>query len=956
MFRIRSTLLTAAILFAVILPSFAQADNNNDPQNAGQLQFSERGVLSLNQADDPADWLKFRPNSHGTVCLELECSQESSPSIRWTVYRDIRVRNEDIVRSGELARGDDDSPEFQVANQDHYLKIQRLDGPAGNNYYAVTAYFWLPEIEADPNPLSFEIVGVHQDENTFTLSNDGPGLLQISSWRGPGEGVFTIFDEDGNQLPQQIDIAARHSIEVLVRFNPNRVGEFNGQLEFENNDDDRTPYRVNLHGLVNPANRAPVLASIGEKQIDEGRQLAFDVSAEDPDGDQLTYTAENLPNGAEFNGRHFAWTPGFEQAGQYQVTFRVSDGRLDDSETITISVGNANRAPVLASIGEKQIDEGRQLAFDVSAEDPDGGQLTYTAENLPNGAEFNGRHFAWTPGFEQAGQYQVTFRVSDGLASDEETVVTVVNDANHPQHFSDFTRTNANQSIIVREAFYDETPLISGWEVGVFTPGIILAGAGGWIEGEMLGMAAWADDPNTDEIEGFTEGQEFCFKLWDPETESEHNAEASFHEGPRVWTLNELTQLTLVGSNQREITINLTVGWNLISINVIPHQEYWRREEGPDVVRMTEQFRVDPDDNQSASHIRLMKDEDGNFYAPSIPFNNISYWDLSEGYLVKVDENLAATWVGQPIAAGGDILMTTGWNLTAYYPTYDLPCSRPNFYAINNILEHVILAKDSFGNFAAPRIPFSNMAPWTEGQGYQIKVDQDITFNYPGQLQRSPGLREHVPENLGKTRWIKPESSGSNMSVLIDDFANSEAVNGDQVAAFSTSGRLVGVGTIQNGLCGLAVWGDDISTEEIDGLSSTEAYQLQLWNRELDMVSDLRLLSVVTGSGLSYEKDGFTILGMGPAPIIPSKFYLGQNYPNPFNAVTKLEYGLPSDSDIRISVFDVSGRLVKVLVEGNQSAGTYGTMWEDPKGISGVYLIKMEAGNYVMTRKLILLK
>ncbi len=91
------------------------------------------------------------------------------------------------------------------------------------------------------------------------------------------------------------------------------------------------------------ANQAPVLDAIGNKTVNEGQLLEFTISATDPDGDPLTYSASNLPSGASFDPatRTFSWTPSYIQAGLYEdVYFEVTDGTLTDSEDIDITVVN----------------------------------------------------------------------------------------------------------------------------------------------------------------------------------------------------------------------------------------------------------------------------------------------------------------------------------------------------------------------------------------------------------------------------------------------------------------------------------------------------------------------------------------------------------------------------------------------------------------------------------------
>lgn len=89
-------------------------------------------------------------------------------------------------------------------------------------------------------------------------------------------------------------------------------------------------------------NSPPLLASIGNKIVNEGQTITFTLSASDADGDSLTYLATGLPDGASFNPatRTFQWTPNYTQSGNYSVHFEVSDGIYVDEENIIITVNN----------------------------------------------------------------------------------------------------------------------------------------------------------------------------------------------------------------------------------------------------------------------------------------------------------------------------------------------------------------------------------------------------------------------------------------------------------------------------------------------------------------------------------------------------------------------------------------------------------------------------------------
>jgi diacylglycerol kinase family enzyme len=191
-------------------------------------------------------------------------------------------------------------------------------------------------------------------------------------------------------------------------------------------------------GDVFPMNQAPVLDPIGNKSVWEGNKLQFTISATDPDGDNLTYSATNLPDGATFSGRTFTWNTDYTDAGVYpNVVFFVSDNKEGwDNESITISVYEndpqpVNHAPVLNAIGDKTEWEGNTLQFTVSATDSDGDNLTYSAVNLPDDATFVGQTFTWNTDYTDAGVYKnVLFRVTDGEKWDWEYIDITIYDKN----------------------------------------------------------------------------------------------------------------------------------------------------------------------------------------------------------------------------------------------------------------------------------------------------------------------------------------------------------------------------------------------------------------------------------------------------------------------------------------------------------------------------------------------
>jgi len=94
---------------------------------------------------------------------------------------------------------------------------------------------------------------------------------------------------------------------------------------------------------------------------------------------------------------------------------------------------------------------------------------------------------------------------------------------------------------------------------------------------------------------------------------------------------------------------------------------------------------------------------------------------------------------------------------------------------------------------------------------------------------------------------------------------------------------------------------------------------------------------------------------------IPRYFDLSQNYPNPFNPNTKIDYALPKPADVKLTIYNVLGQTVKVLVDEHQEAGYYTIIWDskDKNGsevATGVYFYHLEAGEFAKSKKMLLLK
>ena len=187
--------------------------------------------------------------------------------------------------------------------------------------------------------------------------------------------------------------------------------------------------------------RAPVVTAPASLVGAENVLLTFNVTASDPDGDAITsLTAAPLPSGASFtaNASHtsgtFSWTPGTGSSGGYSVVFTAANA-LSGTATTAITITTDN-PPVVTAPATASGNEGNLITFIVTASDPDAQaitSLTAAGTALAAGASFTANAsntsgtFSWTPSFTQAGGYSATFTASNALSGSATTAITVNN-------------------------------------------------------------------------------------------------------------------------------------------------------------------------------------------------------------------------------------------------------------------------------------------------------------------------------------------------------------------------------------------------------------------------------------------------------------------------------------------------------------------------------------------------
>lgn len=117
------------------------------------------------------------------------------------------------------------------------------------------------------------------------------------------------------------------------------------------------------------------------------------------------------------------------------------------------------------------------------------------------------------------------------------------------------------------------------------------------------------------------------------------------------------------------------------------------------------------------------------------------------------------------------------------------------------------------------------------------------------------------------------------------------------------------------------------------------------------------IVYLVTDTGLYWRAlNTVTSVGERVVPDVPAVYTLGQNYPNPFNPSTTIRYGMPERAHVSLAVYNTLGQQVATLVQGEQEAGYHEARFDASGLASGVYLFRLQAGSYMQTRKLCLVR
>ncbi|MBN1352654.1 SBBP repeat-containing protein [candidate division KSB1 bacterium] len=649
-------------------------------------------------------------------------------------------------------------------------------------------------------------------------------------------------------------------------------------------------------------------------------------------------------------------------AGYKVATLNISSNDPDENPFLIMLSGWGVAAPVLA-VNPTLLDFGattNSLTFQISntggltlnwtiAETPDKPWITSVtpASGSDNATITVTVSRALLPGTSDTGTLAVT---SNG--GNQNVTVNIAKQAALPSHWN-FTASTGNSATVVLPTAanpnIDGTLLQNNDYVGVFTPAGLCCGWSQW-QGANLSLTGWGDDDQTTAVDGLKPNEELKYRVYRSGVAKEWiTVKVAYSVGTGLYSTNAFMVLSKFDvSEQVCLALDFKKGWNIFSINFTP---------------------IDP--NISAvmapivSKLVIVKNSSGKTFIPAYGINDVGNMQFDNGYQANVTEAVALNICGKAIEPTTPISLPAGWNIISYLPPVPINIAT----ALSTITSKLVIAKNNEGKTYIPSFGINDIGNMLPGQGYQVYVSSAATLIYPAS-PLSKTANEHVEIEPEHFRFIA--STGENATVVMPTMINPQFSDGrlleqgDEIGVFTRANLCCGAMVWDGTNKAITLWGNNNQTPDVDGFRAGDTLHFRVWNKSANLESSARV-AFQTGQPVVYQTNGFSVLTQLIAAFptdsranislaIPDEFHLLQNYPNPFNPSTTIEFALPKAAFVTLKIYNLLGEEVATLISGKSLAGIYRFNWDASGLANGIYLYRLIAGEFVGTKKLILLR
>jgi len=475
-------------------------------------------------------------------------------------------------------------------------------------------------------------------------------------------------------------------------------------------------------------------------------------------------------------------------------------------------------------------------------------------------------------------------------------------------------------------------PLVAGEDWVASYNGDICVGAREWSDDSYTDIPVMGDDGFFYSEGYMTTGDYPTFKIYDASLDMIFDASPSqqypFEEGPIIYTVD---QLTIIQTYEFE---NHT---NLISFVDIP--------EDNSIGGIFEPIY----DNVShiiGEGVSTMPDDDGGWVGS---LNNV---ECTKGYWLTIHEaNDSLSMVGSgECSIDQEYSLHGSANLISYplYQNQTIGGSLPDY--VEEGLLGIIAAGEAAilvdGSWVGSLVGF------TPKHGYWLIASYDMQFSYEIEdqtLARQPAINHNLYRDLPPEFSVLQSTIQAFMFVKDINSSELSLDENDMILAYCNN-QLVGSRYWSGKYTDIAIMGMDDSEYSRGYCELGDKVDLKYYDSYSGEIID-----IASSEGtVIYEPNTIQVLSY--MDVLPTKTSISTVYPNPFNPTTTISFSVPTDIQVDIKVYNIQGGEIANLVNNYFSAGNHSVIWNADTHSSGVYFVKMVAGNFVNTQKLMLIK
>jgi hypothetical protein len=385
--------------------------------------------------------------------------------------------------------------------------------------------------------------------------------------------------------------------------------------------------------------------------------------------------------------------------------------------------------------------------------------------------------------------------------------------------------------------------------------------------------------------------------------------------------------------------ILLTEGWNLISAYFDPSE--------PDMLDIFAPIE---------ETVIIAKDYQGTITVPSIPLNAIGFWNLKQGYQVKVTEDVILPIEGNQIRPEiTPVPIKEGWQILPYLRNQPGNLQEE----LSDINWSTIIIKDNFGNIYYPSMGIDNIQTLFPTQGYWMKSLSNGYLYYSVNTDFAETTINPLMEET--TFFVLPEktNTGANASFIIpyEVLMNSPVDYDDEIGIFTEQGTLVGSAIFTGESMAFPIWSDDLQTTSKEGLSESETFVMRIYDQSEEEAIEEVLFTIEGGLSIYFNNEIYIVNNIELAPTSvqqPAPDVYFKYYPNPTSGRVNFSLGLQESADVQLIIHSLDGKVARSVANDTYTKGLH-EFSEDLSDLpDGLYLIRVISGKTGKVYKLVM--